>query len=97
MSVLQVLVLVLPPQLLPDELKFKRHDLVKANPCRWKPTVLPSQSREIFLVIKRNSYLKPICFFSFQKRKQAIPVKIIQYKTPMALEDENTNTNTNLF
>ena len=34
-----------------------------------------------------------MCFFSFQKRKQAIPVKIIQYETPMALEDENTNTN----
>ena len=29
-----------------------------------------------------------MCFFSFQKRKQAIPVKIIRDETPMALEDE---------
>ena len=82
-SVLQVLVLPLP-----DELKFKQHDLVKANPCRRKPTVLPFQSKELFLVIKQNSYLKPMCFFSFQKHKQAVPVKIIQDETPMALEDE---------
>ena len=65
-----------------------RHDLVKANLCRRKPTVLPSQSREIFLVIKQNSFLKPMCFFSFQKPKQAVPVKIIQEETPMDLEDE---------
>ena len=31
---------------------------------------------------------KPMCFFSFQKRKQAVPAKIIQDETPMALEDE---------
>ena len=29
-----------------------------------------------------------MCFFSFQKRKQAVPVKIIQDETPKALEDE---------
>ena len=29
-----------------------------------------------------------MCFFSFQKCKQAVPVKIIQDETPMALEDE---------
>ena len=29
-----------------------------------------------------------MCFFSFQKHKQAVPVKIIQDETPMALEDE---------
>ena len=46
------------------------------------------QSREIFLVIKQNSYLKPMWFFSFQKCKQAVPIKIIQDKTPMALEEE---------
>ena len=39
-SVLQVLVVLLHQ--LPDELKFKRHDLVKANLCRQKLTVLPS-------------------------------------------------------
>ena len=31
---------------------------------------------------------KPMCFFSFQKCKQAVPAKIIQDETPMALEDE---------
>ena len=31
---------------------------------------------------------KPMCFFSFQKLKQAVPAKIIQDETPMALEDE---------
>ena len=29
-----------------------------------------------------------MCFFSLQKCKQAVPVKIIQDETPMALEDE---------
>ena len=29
-----------------------------------------------------------MCFFSFQKRKQAVPVKIIQYETPMSVEEE---------
>ena len=29
-----------------------------------------------------------MCFFSFQKRKQAVPVKIVQDETPMDLEDE---------
>ena len=29
-----------------------------------------------------------MCFFSLQKCKQAIPVKIIQEETPMDLEDE---------
>ena len=29
-----------------------------------------------------------MCFFSLQKHKQAIPVKIIQDEPPMALEDE---------
>ena len=31
---------------------------------------------------------KPMCFFSLQKRKQAVPIKIIQDEPPMALEDE---------
>ena len=29
-----------------------------------------------------------MCFFSLQKRKQAVPVKIIQEETPMDLQDE---------
>ena len=29
-----------------------------------------------------------MCFFSLQKLKQAVPVKIIQEETPMDLEDE---------
>ena len=29
-----------------------------------------------------------MCLFSFQKCKQAVPVKIIQEETPMDLEDE---------
>ena len=29
-----------------------------------------------------------MCFFSLQRRKQAVPVKIIQEETPMDLEDE---------
>ena len=29
-----------------------------------------------------------MCFFSLQKCKQAVPVKIIEDETPMALEDE---------
>ena len=29
-----------------------------------------------------------MCFFSFQKCKQAVPVKIIQDETPMSLEEE---------
>ena len=29
-----------------------------------------------------------MCFFSLQKPKQAVPVKIIQEETPMDLQDE---------
>ena len=29
-----------------------------------------------------------MCFFSLQKRKQAVPIKIIQEETPMDLQDE---------
>ena len=29
-----------------------------------------------------------MCFFSLQKHKQAVPVKIIQEETPMDLQDE---------
>ena len=35
-----------------------------------------------------NQLFKPMCFFSLQKRNQAVPVKIIQDEPPMALENE---------
>ena len=37
-----------------------------------------------------------MCFFSLQKHKQAVPVKIIQYETPMDLEDEIKKPTPNL-
>ena len=47
----------------------------------------PQEQRNIFSDQVKQLF-KPMCFFSFQKRKLAVPVKITQDKTPMALEDE---------
>ena len=49
------------------------------HPPRWENIVYCDQVKQTF---------NRMCFFSLQKRKQAVPVKIMQQSKKMILEDE---------
>ena len=54
-----------------NELKFKRHGLVQYNCCRLKTLRHSSKSN-------MDNYRGYLCLFSFQKRKQSAPVKLVR-------------------